>query len=89
MSSIFKITKSYINPTIKDPNDPNGIRCIVDTETRNSAFIVNVDKVFYFKNPPDTPGIDLIARKRILETLKEQIDKELENLKNEEYGIEY
>ena len=89
MSSIFKITKSHINPTIKDPNDPNGIRCIVDTETNNSAFIVNVDKVFYFKNPPDTPGIYIMAKKYILETLKKQIDKELEDLEHGEYGIEY
>lgn len=67
---------------IKDPNDPSGIRYILDDKEQHSVFTVQIDKAYHFRNHADEPGIDEAARLYILEDLKLQIETELEAIKN-------
>lgn len=80
--NIFKIVKTKTQSMVPDKTDPMGIRYKLDETEEHSAFSVQIDKVYHFRNSPDEPGIDEAAREYILEDLKLQIETELEEIHN-------
>ena len=74
---MISIKKGWYNKTVPDPNDPTGIRQIVDTDKQYAMFTLEVSKVYHFGND-FKDDIDKEAREYILKDLLKQIENELE-----------